>query len=229
MLTLTLTRPRKLNAVSVPMWHGIADLLTRMHEHFPDAKGLILKGAGGAFSSGADLSDLAAAAGDPAAAARFCDAIVSALYAIAAVPLPTLAAVDGIAHGGGLELAVAADCRLATRASTFRLPFARLGVVPDRLTLGRLLALIGPSSLQRLLISGEAISAAEAYRIGLVDEVVNDAEELEATLATYRARLDADPSAAISGAKQVIRRLLPLPTRDGLADEMIRSIALMTP
>jgi len=220
--SLTFARPGKRNAMTDDMWQRVAAFFVDLEPSRDNVNAVILKGAAGAFSAGADLSEVARAAGDLATSTAYCEMVVSALHAVANSPVPTLAAVDGAAHGGGLELAIMADCRIATARSSFSLPVASLGVVPDRLTIARLLALIGPAALQWFVIGGAPLGADEALRLGLIDALVPDAAALEASERRYRASIAAAPAALVK-TRVLARSLQTLPPRHGLEDAMIAS------
>jgi enoyl-CoA hydratase/carnithine racemase len=169
---ITIARPAKRNALTRAMWkelpHAIGDLAAR-----DEVVGIALLGEGGNFGAGADLKDVLAATAGRVEAEAYCTEVVTALLAVAACPLPTVALISGVAAGGGAEIAVACDLRFAETGATFSFPFARLGVVPDRFTLARLLSLVGTSAAKRLVFSGEILDAHAAHGLGLVDEVVD--------------------------------------------------------
>ncbi|ARG70120.1 hypothetical protein B1T47_14840 [Mycobacterium kansasii] len=171
--TVTVSRPKKRNALTAAMWTAIAELVPELAD--TDGVRLIaLRGAGGYFSAGADLADVLAATTDLDAATAYCRIVVGALAAVATCRIPTIAAVDGLAAGGGVELALAADNRIATARSTFQLPFGALGVVPDGITLRRLTTIVGDATAQWMMLTGRPMDAANALRTGLIDDLVTD-------------------------------------------------------
>jgi enoyl-CoA hydratase/carnithine racemase len=169
---ITLTRPSKRNALTIEMWRAIPEAVESLSSR-DDVLAIAVLGAEGTFSSGADLEDVLAATASREVADVYCSEVVRALLSLATGSLPTVALVQGVATGGGAELALACDVRIAEEGAAFSFPFARLGIVPDRFTLERLAGLVGPSNARRYVFSGEPIDAARAPSLGLVDEVVS--------------------------------------------------------
>ncbi|HEX2774443.1 MAG TPA: enoyl-CoA hydratase/isomerase family protein [Micromonosporaceae bacterium] len=171
-LVVTLDRPDKRNAIDADMvaaLHGVCDRLER------DPRLLLLTGGtGGIFAAGADIAQLRDRGRLDALAA-----INSALFArIRALPLPTLAALDGPALGGGAELAYACDLRVCTARTVFGQPEVRLGIIAGAGATHRLPALVGEARAKELLFTGRRVEAAEAQTIGLVNQVVDDPADL---------------------------------------------------
>ena len=189
--TITLSRPEVRNAINLEMvteLHAAMDAL----EARPDVHALVLTGAGGkAFAAGADIAELRER--------RRADAwkgINGGLFArLEAFPRPTVAAIVGFALGGGCELALACDFRVAGASSRFGQPEVGLGILAGAGGTRRLPALVGLAHARRLLFSGAIVDAAEALRIGLVDRVVPDAEVPAAVAAWLAPILAAAPEA----------------------------------
>jgi len=176
--TLTFDRPEVRNALSRQMVDEL-HMALGVYEAREDLRALIFTGAGGAaFMSGADIAELRER--------RRADAlqgINSTLFArIERFPRPTVAAVVGHCLGGGCELALACDFRVAGATSRFGQPEVGLGIMAAAGATRRLPALVGLSNARRLLFSGAVIDAPEALRIGLVDRVVPDDQALVASL-----------------------------------------------
>jgi enoyl-CoA hydratase/carnithine racemase len=154
----------------------------------------------------------------------------AALEALAAAPMPTIAAVEGYAIGGGLELAAACDLRVASEESRFSMPPARLGIVYSHRGIERLLDLIGLARTRELLLLSAPIDAATAARWDLVNEVVGPAELEAASLAMAR-RVAVLPAVAVAGNKRVVeallaaRRRLDRGTEEELLDLRRRSLS----
>jgi enoyl-CoA hydratase len=148
----------------------------------------ILAGTDGAFAAGADLKEIAAATS--AECLAYNDMLRAACDAIAALPMPTIAQVDGHAIGGGLELALCCTLRVAADGVKLGLPEAKLGIIPATGGLARLPRLIGAARAARLLLTGELIDAAAGERLGLVDRAV-PAAEVEAETRALAARIAA--------------------------------------
>jgi enoyl-CoA hydratase/carnithine racemase len=183
--TVTLDHPAKRNALTPRMWRALPELLeTLAADH--QVRALVLTGAGGTFSAGADITSLRAGA------AATQDLAVAAEEALAAFPLPTLAAVHGHCVGGGCQLAAACDLRFAAAEARFGVTPARLGIVYPASSTARLAALVGPAAAKYLLFSAELVDTEQALRVGLVDEV-HPGAELDARVADF-ARLLASRS-----------------------------------
>ena len=191
LLTLTLNRPEKANALTAAM---LADLEAALAGPPPAA--LILTGVGKVFSAGADLEEMQAGLGRNPAWER-----VSA--AIAALPCPTIAALNGTLAGGAMGLALVCDMRLAVTGAKFFYPVMRLGFLPQPSDPARLAALIGPARAKMILLAGARIEAEEAQAWGLIERICAP----EALMATARA-LMADALAAKAGHSAAIKALI---------------------
>jgi enoyl-CoA hydratase/carnithine racemase len=171
---VTVNRPKVLNALNTPTW---ADLRTAFEDARDDAavRGVILTGAGGkAFIAGADIGELAhATAIDAEQSSRFGQKVLDLIENLGK---PVIAAVNGFALGGGCETAMACTIRLAVDTAKFGQPEVTLGLVPGGGGTQRLPRLVGKGRALQLILSGEMISAQEAFRIGLVNEVVPAAD-----------------------------------------------------
>lgn len=185
---LLLDRPEARNAIPAAGWAALAHVVGEA----ADARLLVISGAGGAFCAGADLSDFVALQGDEAARRRFREDMREALGALAGLPIPTIALIDGPCFGAGVALAMACDLRLATPAARFAITPAKLGISYPQEDVHRLVRLVGPGQAARLLLTALPIDGAEAARIGLVE--LCDAEEgpiVDAILANDRESLAA--------------------------------------
>ena len=171
---VTINRPKVLNALNTPTWK---DLRTAFENARDDVavRGVILTGAGNkAFVAGADISELAhVAAFEAEQSSRFGQEVLDVIENLGK---PVVAAVNGFALGGGCETAMACTIRIAADSAKFGQPEVTLGLVPGGGGTQRLPRLVGKGRALQLILSGETISAQEAYRIGLVNEVVAAAE-----------------------------------------------------
>lgn len=210
---VTLARPGKHNAMTRSMWAALPVVLHRVAS-CSGVEAVVIRGADNSFSAGADLSEVLAATASEDEATEFCTGVVSALLAVARCPLPTIAALQGVAAGGGAEIALAADLRIAEHGATLQLPLARLGVVPDGFTLQRLISLAGPSAARLLLFAGRAMEAEHCLRIGLMDEVVPHGSLDDAVRSLARAFAAGSPY-ALQRTKQL---LLATEAQAGLSD-----------
>jgi enoyl-CoA hydratase len=171
---VTVNRPKVLNALNTPTWTD----LRRAFEHARDdatIRGAILTGAGNrAFIAGADISELAkVTAFEAEQSSRFGQEVLDLIENLGK---PVIAAVNGFALGGGCETAMACTLRLAVETAKFGQPEVALGLIPGGGGTQRLPRLVGKGRALQLILSGDMISAEEAYRIGLVNEIVPAAD-----------------------------------------------------
>ncbi|WFE37133.1 enoyl-CoA hydratase/isomerase family protein [Micromonospora sp. WMMD998] len=194
--TVVIHNPARRNAMTPAMWRQLPVLLDGL-EADPTVRALVLTGAGGTFCAGADLGDLdELLAGDGSIA-------VAAEERLAAFGRPTVAAIEGACVGGGCQLAVACDLRLAAADARFGVPPARLGLVYPAPTTRRLAGLVGPSAAKHLLFTGELIDAERAARIGLVDEVL-PAGALAGRVAALTATIAERSRLTVTAAKEIV-------------------------
>ncbi len=172
---LAVTRPDKLNALNDATIAEIGHAFDEMRLD-DSVGGIIVTGAGRAFVAGADISELASQT--PVLAKGRSRAGQDVFRRIETCPKPVIAAVNGFALGGGCELAMACHIRIASEAAKFGQPESKLGILPGFGGSQRLARLVGKGRAIQLLLTGEMIDAAEAYRIGLVNRVVHAAELL---------------------------------------------------
>lgn len=224
---LMLVRPETRNALAVRHWEELAATLRRLG----DARVLVLSGSGGAFSAGADLSEFASLQADAAACLRFRRAMRAALDGLAALPLATVAWIDGPCFGAGVALAMACDLRLASSAARFAITPAKIGIGYPQEDVARLVRLVGPGWASRLLLTAATIDAATAARIGLVEEVAQPAvleALLEALIASDAASIAmlkrgiARAAEGISADAEQDRRFDELLASDALAERLSR-------
>lgn len=169
---VTLHRPDVRNAINAAMIRELHDVCARL-EDYP--KLLVLTGHGGSFAAGADIGELRERDRDQALRG-----VNSRLFdRLARLPLPTVAAVDGWALGGGAELAYACDIRLASPSAVFGNPEPGLGILAAAGACWRLRELVGASVAKQVLLAGRRLDAEDAYRLGLVAEVVPAGELLK--------------------------------------------------
>lgn len=169
--TLILHRPGKRNSVTRKMWRQLAAHMRELGDN-GQVRVIAVRGHGTMFSAGADLPEVIAAAGDHASARIFCVEVAHALHALATSPKLTVALLEHHVSGGGAEIALACDLRLAQDDVQFSVPVARMGLVPDRLTVRRLLSLCGPGATRSILLLARSLNAAQCHRLGLIDELV---------------------------------------------------------
>src|SRR5215475_4594966 len=209
--TITLNKPERLNALDVEMWEAIGNAASAI-DAAPDARVAVLQGAGGAFCAGLDVkagSTLSAldVDGSPgtslAAVRRHLGHLQSYFNRLEACRVPVIAALERVCIGGGLELALCCDIRLAAEGTVFSIPEVRLGIVPDMGGTQRLPRTIGIGLAKELIYSARRIDAAEALRIGFVNHVY-PAGELAERAAELAAEIAANGPLAVQAAKQSI-------------------------
>jgi len=178
----------------------------------PSVKAVVLTGSEKAFAAGADVSEFTSG---PNAAAIVSEGIRAGLDALAAVPRPVIAAINGFALGGGFELALACDLRVAADSARLGFPEIQLGIFPGGGGTQRAARLIGPARTKELIWSGRHVRAEEALGIGLVDRVVPAAEVLDTAL-EWAASLASGAVVAMGIAKRAVDRGLDGSLSDGL-------------
>lgn len=178
---LTLDRPAARNAIALGGWHLFAERLAEIERS--SARLLVLCGDGGAFCAGADLGDFPLLARDESERIRFRVSMRNALDKLAALPIPTIALVEGACYGAGVALAMACDIRLAGPGARFAITPAKIGISYPQEDVHRLVALVGSGQASRLLFGAASIDDAEANRIGLVEgDVAAEADLVAAIL-----------------------------------------------
>lgn len=208
--TVTLSHPDKLNAICAAMWRALADGFAKLSAD--DAlRCVVVRGADGNFAAGADIAEFPVVRGDAAAVRRYhMETIAPALEAIAACRHPTVAMIEGVCVGGGLEIACHCDLRIAAADSRFGVPINRLGFPMAPGELQGLLALAGRAVTLEILLEGRVFDATEARDKGLLTRVV-PAAGLAAEVAATVARIAAGAPAAARINKATIRRLSARP------------------
>lgn len=168
-------RPEKLNALNEAVRQALAETFDRLARR-DDVKVAVLHGAGDAFAAGADVSEFASRTPDEQ---RQVYARRRVYDALAEFPKPLVCAVHGFCIGGGAELALACDLRVADATARFGQFEIRLGLIPGAGGTQRLARLVGPGQALRLGLSGDLIDAAEAHRIGLVEYLADEGQHLQ--------------------------------------------------
>jgi enoyl-CoA hydratase len=211
---LTINRADKLNALNHALLVELSDAVTELEES-PAVRALVVTGAGSrAFVAGADIAEIAALEGaeDGADFSRFGQDVFRRLETL---PFPVIIAINGYALGGGCELALCGDIRLAADSCQLGQPEINLGVIPGYGGTQRLARLIGRDRAKTIVFTGERVGAEDAYRLGLVDRVLPAAELLDEALALARS-LAAKAPRALALAKRAINEGVALPLEDAL-------------
>ncbi len=213
---VTFNNPVKHNAISLEMWEGLAQALAS-HRDDPAIHAVILTGAGeAAFASGADISQFDAQRHDAASSEAYSRRSAEARALLATFPKPTIAAIRGFCLGGGLQVAMMADIRIAAENSRFGIPAARLGIAYGYDGLRTLVSLVGPAWARMLMFSGMRIDGPEALRIGLVERLVA-AEAVAGTAMELARSIAENAPIAIRAAKVTIAEILKDPADRDLA------------
>jgi enoyl-CoA hydratase/carnithine racemase len=199
---VTLQREDKLNALSTAVERELGEALRSADVR--DSACVVFAGAGRAFSAGADVNELRG--NDPAAIAAYYRETGDVYEEIAALPQPTIAAIHGYCLGGGLELALATDFRVADETARFGFPEVSLGILASSGGAYRLVRLVGPGRAKELLLLRRRFDAREAYDVGVVTEVVPEGQALDRALA-LAAQLAELPRLAVATTKQAIDRM----------------------
>ncbi len=181
---VTLSHPEALNALNLSSWRRLNLLLDELSGE-SELRVIVLRGAGErAFAAGADITEFPDTRMTTADAATYNESLARCLRALTAVPVPVIAAVRGLAVGGGCELSAACDVRIATDDARFGIPLGKLGVILGLTEADTVARLIGPAGLKYLMFSAELIDVDTAVRWGLVQKVVaaNDLADAVARL-----------------------------------------------
>jgi enoyl-CoA hydratase/carnithine racemase len=210
---VTLNRPAALNAINAEMRAGIVAAVRRA-EDAEDVNVIVVRGAGSrAFCAGADIAEFEIPVST--VAARRAKHAPQWIDVLADTPLATIAAIHGFCLGGGLEIALACDLRIAAAGASFALPEVGLAIIPGAGGTQRLSRAIGLGPALRLTLTGERIDAAEAYRLGVVSEVVAD-EQLAGRSYDLARTVAGHAPQAVAYAKEAIRRGYERPLQEGL-------------
>lgn len=215
-------RPERRNAMDIPTREALRTAFERLARD-GDVRVIVLRGAGSdAFIAGGDLDAFAEM--DLVEGLEYLARHAGGLYDyLAGIPKPTIAAIDGPALGGGLEIALACDIRLATEDAVFGLPETTLGIIPAAGGTQRLPGIVGVGVAKELIFTGRVVDAAEAEAVGLVNHV-HPADEFEDRVAELAGRLADQPPIALRFAKEAINLTATDPA--GLSFERAAGTAL---
>ena len=216
-------QPERHNAVSLEMWAAIPDILDRF-EHDPAVRVIVLKGAGSkAFVSGADISQFEATRASLQANLEYDRISDAAAERLAACGKPLVAMIRGWCIGGGLAIAICCDIRIATDASKFGIPAARLGLGYDAPGVKKLMDIVGPSFTKEIFLTARQFTAAEALGMGLLNRVVPDAE-LDSYVRGYCATIADNAPLTMRALKRTVAELVKGTEGDlDAADTLIKS------
>ncbi len=240
-VTLTLNRPHRKNAIPADAWDALSDLFVAVSRN-PDDRVLVITGAGDAFCSGADLGaprsssdpDQVTASraktsgvGSVGNSIRAMRSVSDAALRLHELTKPTIAAVNGVAAGAGCNLALGCDMVIASDQARFSEIFAKRGLVPDFGGAWLLPRLIGMHRAKELVFLAEVISAHDADRIGLVNRVVAHATLMDEVY-SIAARLAAMPPVQLSVAKRMLHQSLSVTLAEALEFENVAQTAMFS-
>jgi enoyl-CoA hydratase/carnithine racemase len=208
---LTIDRPEKRNAMSFEMWSALPGLLSGV-EADRSLRALVIRGTDH-FSAGADISEFTTLRADPPGARRYGEAVHAGERAIAGLSKPTIAAITGVCVGGGCEIALACDIRIAAEDARFGITPAKLGIVYNATSTKQLVDAVGPAWARQILYTADLVDAATALRIGLVNELHPVAEVVPRAMA-MAGTVASRAQVSVRGAKTIINRITA-----GQADE----------
>ncbi|NDG48995.1 MAG: enoyl-CoA hydratase [Rhodospirillales bacterium] len=202
--TITFNQPEKRNAMSIPMWDGMAAALDAF-EADPAVRCVVLEGAGGkAFVSGADISQFEKSRSDAEAQKEYGRLTGHGREKLTNFPKPVIAKIQGFCLGGGMGIAMSCDMRIVGEGSELGIPAARLGIAYGFDMVSALVSLVGPSNAHMILMSGDRFSAPEALRMGLINKLV-PAEELDAAVGKLTAQLAINAPLSLLANKRTVR------------------------
>src|SRR5215472_3142007 len=213
---ITFNNAEKRNAMSLEMWEGLGHALAELRDD-PAVRVVVLVGAGDkAFVSGADISQFEKTRHNAAASEEYSRRSAEQRALLADYPKPTISCIRGFCLGGGMQVAMLTDIRIAAEDSQFGIPAARLGIAYGYDGLRNLVSLVGPSWARLIMYTGMRIDSKEALRIGLVERVLPDAELWGATMEIARTISENAPL-AIKAAKITIAQVLKDPAERDMA------------
>lgn len=225
--TLTMSRPDKLNSWDAEMERELESAFGTIESEIGRYRVIVLRGAGRAFCAGVDLEVVAEEQTYPGRQLRTTMSVRHRLFDwLEQIELPVVAAIHGYCLGGGLELALACDFRLASEAATFGMPELGFGQVPGSGAASRITAIAGPAVAKDLIVTARRFDAAEALRLGLVTRVF-EASEFEAGVSAFVEDLVSKPPLAVGVAKQVINTIGVLDPHTARVVERLGQSALL--
>lgn len=215
---MTINRPESLNALNTALLNEVADAVRQISEmNFDDAKALIITGSGEkAFVAGADIKEMTDLNSDQAL--QFAKRGQSIFHELNLLKIPVVAAVNGFALGGGLEFALACDFIIASENAKFGLPEVSLGLIPGFGGTVRLTRAVGIRKAREMIFSGEMLTAAQAFELGLVNQVVPLPDLIPTVMKKIDSILSKSPL-AVGEAKKSINQAFDLETEPALENE----------
>lgn len=230
---LRIERPERRNALDLPSWHALRDHLAGLTG---DVRAVIVTGSHGHFSAGMDLAPdngvvtrigPAIFAGEEEPARALIEELKECIEAIAEVGVPTFAAIEGACVGGGLEVALGCDVRIAARNASIGMTEVRIGMIPDLGGCARLTRLVGPGRAADLITTARRIDGEEAFRLGVVERVCEPGQALVVALEAAR-QVAANGPTAVKLALNVVRVTPDLGLAEALSVETRAGVMALT-
>ncbi len=204
---IVINNPERRNAISLEMWEGISEAFDIFAKE-ASVRCIVMSGAGEkAFASGADISQFKERRSDAASAESYAKISVAGRKKILNCEKPLIAKIRGFCMGGGLGIALATDIRIASKDSQFGVPAARLSIAYDRVNLGNLVNLVGPSKAKEILLTAKRYTAEEAMEMGLINACV-PIEELDSAVADMTDRISENAPLSMLASKLTINELM---------------------
>jgi enoyl-CoA hydratase/carnithine racemase len=212
---LTIDNPERRGALD----HELLDALAT-YARTLDARCLVIRGSGNVFSAGYDIGNLEGQSFEESAERLVAHPFHDALEALEAYRYPVVGEINGHAIGGGLELALTCDIRLAARTARFAMPPAKLGLIYSHTGLRKFIDVCGPASTAELFHVGEAVDADRALTMGLVNEAV-EPDRLEGRVLEMATQIAANAPLSLAGNKRIIRTLRTQPLPPEVEQELV--------
>ena len=233
--TLWLDDPDRRNAMGPAFWTGLPVVMEELSGD-DEVRAVVVAARGRHFSVGLDLTSMGAELGGAAGTSRAAEGrhllglvkrLQAAITSVAQCPKPVIAAVHGACIGGGVDLITACDIRLAAADATFSVRETRMAMVADVGTLQRLPAIVGRGHVAELAFTGRDVGAHRAREIGLVNDVLPDADALHAAAGALAAEIAANPPLAVQGTKAVLGATEHMSTAEALDYVAVWSAAFL--
>jgi enoyl-CoA hydratase/carnithine racemase len=221
---LTIRNPAKRNALDHEILDGIATTMAELDDGI-ETRCVVITGSEGMFSAGYDIGDIPDAVFAEEAERLVAHPFSRAIEAVDAFPFPTLAAVNGHALGGGLELAVTCDLRLAATGVKLGMPPAKLGLIYSHTGLKKFIDTIGPARTRELFFVGRNIEAGRAEQIGLVNDTV-EREAIDDAAVALAAEIAGNAPLSLKGNKRIINGLVNYPQLDDQQEKELIELRL---
>ena len=206
---LTIANPDKRNALDHDILDALAETMPALDDGL-ETRCVILTGTGSVFSAGYDIGDIPEEVFAEQAERLVAHPFHRAIEAVESFPFPTVAALNGHALGGGLELALSCDLRIAAAGAKLGMPPAKLGLIYSHTGLMKFIDAVGPARTRELFLVGRNVSADRAEQIGLVNDVV-EGEHLEQAAIDLACEIAANAPLSMKGNKEIIRQLVSFP------------------